>query len=52
MGFLGQELPSSVICDECTCSHTPMYNWGRTYLRLHVFVHPLLGTRSLWVNAH
>lgn len=52
MGFLGQELPGSIICDECTCSHMPMYNRSRTYLRLHVFVHPPLGTRSLWVNAH
>lgn len=23
MGFLGQELPGSIICAECTCSHTP-----------------------------
>lgn len=44
MGFLGQELPGSIICDECTCSHTPLYNRRRTYLRLHVFVHPPLGT--------
>lgn len=52
MGFLGQELPGSIICDECTCSHMPMYNRRCTYLRLHVFVHPPLGTCSLWVNAH
>lgn len=52
MGFLGQELPGSIICDECTCSHMPMYNRRRTYLRLHMFAHPPLGRRSLWVNAH
>lgn len=52
MGFLGQELPGSIICDECTCSHMPMYNRRCTYLRLHVFVHPPLGTCSRWVNAH
>ena len=26
MGFLGQELPGPIICDECTCSHMPVYN--------------------------
>jgi len=51
MGFLGQELLGSIICDECTCSHMPTYNRRRTYLRLHVFVCPPLGTGSPWVNA-
>lgn len=52
MGFLGQELPGSIICAECTCSHMPMYNRRHTYLRLHVFMHPPLGTCSPWVHAH
>lgn len=51
MGFLGQELPGPIICDECTCSHMPVYNRSRTYRRPHVYAHPLLGTRSLPLNA-
>lgn len=36
MGFLGQELPGSIICAECTCSHMPLPQRSRTYLRPHV----------------
>lgn len=48
MGFLGQELPGSIICDECTCSHMPMYNRRCTYLAYtcsytHRWVHATAG---------
>lgn len=40
MGFLGQELPGSIICAECTCSHMPEPERSRAYLRPHAFPHP------------
>lgn len=52
MGFLGQELPGSIIGAECTCSHMPVAERSRAYLRPHAFPHPPPGTRGLWAAAH
>lgn len=51
MGFLGQELPGSIIGAECTCSHMPVAERSRAYLRPHAFPHPPPGTRGLWAAA-
>lgn len=52
MGFLVQELPGSVISSERACSHTPVPERGRAFLRPHALPEPPPGNRGLWAGGH
>lgn len=50
-GIPGAGAAGSIISAECTCSHMPVPEPSRTYLRPHAFPHPPPGTRGRWAAA-